>query len=59
MDVEALKDVTDVAAITVTASTFMLWLPPTASILTIAWLGIRIWESDTVQALRKTKKKLK
>jgi hypothetical protein len=31
------------------------WLPPTASILTIVWLGIRIWESETIQCLFNTK----
>jgi hypothetical protein len=27
------------------------WLPPVASIFTIIWLGIRIYESETVQDL--------
>jgi hypothetical protein len=26
-------------------------LPPTASLFTIVWLGIRIYESDTIQKL--------
>jgi hypothetical protein len=29
----------------------MSWLPPVASLFTIVWLGIRIYESDTVQNL--------
>jgi hypothetical protein len=27
------------------------WLPPVASLFTIVWLGLRIYESDTVQKL--------
>ena len=27
------------------------WLPNVLSIVTIAWFGIRIWESDTVRGL--------
>jgi len=27
------------------------WLPPVASLFTIIWMGIRIYESDTVQQL--------
>jgi hypothetical protein len=27
------------------------WLPPTASLLTIVWMALRIYESDTVQKL--------
>jgi hypothetical protein len=27
------------------------WLPPVASLFTIVWLGLRIYESDTVQGL--------
>jgi hypothetical protein len=29
------------------------WLPPIASLFTIVWLGIRIYETDTVQKLIK------
>lgn len=54
MDVDY-KDGIDVAA----ASTGMLalaaWLPPTASLFTIVWLGIRIFETKTVQKLIKRK----
>lgn len=54
MDVDY-KDGIDVAA----ASTGMLalaaWLPPTASLFTIVWLGIRIFETKTVQELIKRK----
>jgi hypothetical protein len=27
------------------------WLPPTASLFTIVWLGIRIYESETIQKI--------
>ncbi len=33
------------------------WLPNVLSIVTIAWFGIRIWESDTVRGLTKRDKK--
>ena len=42
---EETKEVIDIAA----ASTGVL--PPTASLFTIIWLGIRIYESETVQKL--------
>jgi len=31
--------------------TMISWLPPIASLFTIVWLGIRIYESETVQKL--------
>jgi hypothetical protein len=43
------KDVLDVAAGSTAILTMAAWLPPAASLLTIVWLGIRIYESDTVQ----------
>jgi hypothetical protein len=54
--VESTKEMLDVAAAVMSMAA---WLPPTASILTIVWLGIRIYESDTVQSIVKgTKKQL-
>ena len=49
--VETTKEVLDVAAASTAVLSMAAWLPPTASILTILWLGIRIYESDTVQSL--------
>ena len=49
--VETTKEVLDVAAASTAVLSMAAWLPPTASILTILWLGIRIYESDTVQKL--------
>ena len=52
MDAEA-KMVLDGLAVSGTVATMAGWLPPVASLLTIIWLSIRIWESDTVQNLIK------
>jgi hypothetical protein len=49
--VEETKQVLDVAAASTAVFTMAAWLPPTASILTIIWLAIRIYESDTVQGI--------
>lgn len=49
--VEETKQVLDVAAASTAVFTMAAWLPPTASILTIIWLAIRIYESDTVKGL--------
>lgn len=48
---EQTKDILDVAAGSTAVLTMAAWLPPIASLLTIAWLGIRIYESNTVQKL--------
>ena len=45
------KTVADAAAVVTTVGTMMEFLPPLASIFTIIWLGIRIWESPTVQGM--------
>jgi|TARA_Y100000361_G_C10901400_1_gene209252 hypothetical protein len=47
------KQVLDLAAASTGVMSLAAWLPPVASLFTIVWLGIRIWESDTVQNLRK------
>ena len=49
--VESTKEMLDVAAASTAVLSMAAWLPPTASILTILWLGIRIYESDTVQSI--------
>lgn len=48
---EETKQVIDVAAASTGLLSLVAWLPPIASLLTIIWLGIRIYESDTVQAI--------
>jgi len=51
MALETGKDLIDVAAASTGLLSLAAWLPPTASIFTIVWLGIRIWETDTVKKL--------
>jgi len=53
MIAEDAKTVVDGFAVGGTIATLAGWLPPVASLLTILWLSIRIWESDTVQKLIK------
>ena len=50
---EATKDIVDVAAASTGVLSLAAWLPPTASLFTIVWLGIRIYEAPTVQKLLK------
>lgn len=49
--IETTKEVVDVAAASTGILSLAAWLPPVASVFTIVWLGIRIYESDTVQSL--------
>jgi hypothetical protein len=53
--VEETKQVVDVAAASTGILSVTAWLPPVASLFTIIWLGIRIYESDTVQGLLRKK----
>lgn len=48
---EETKQVMDVAAASTGVLSLVAWLPPIASLLTIIWLGLRIYESRTVQGL--------
>jgi hypothetical protein len=47
------KDILDVAAASTGVLSLAAWLPPTASLFTIIWLGIRIYESETCQSIIK------
>ena len=47
------KDIIDYVAAGTGVLSLAQWLPPIASLFTIVWLGIRIFESDTVQKLIK------
>ena len=49
--IEETKEVADVVAASTAILTIGAWLPPIASLFTIVWLGLRIYESDTVQNL--------
>ena len=51
MAIETGKEVLDVAAASTAVMTLAAWLPPIASLFTIVWLGIRIYESDTIQKI--------
>ena len=51
MIAEDAKTVVDGLAVGGTVATLAGWLPPVASLLTIVWLSIRIWESDTIQKM--------
>jgi len=48
---EAVKQVGDIAAITVTVGTILSFLPALAAIFTIIWTGIRIYETATAQRM--------
>lgn len=48
---EETKQVMDIAAASTGVLSLVAWLPPIASLLTIIWLGIRIYESETIQKL--------
>ena len=52
---EEIKEITDVVAASTGILALISWLPPIASLFTIVWLGIRIYESDTVQGIVKIK----
>jgi hypothetical protein len=56
--VEETKQAIDVAAASTALLTMAAWLPPTASLLTIVWMALRIYESDTVQKLVHGEKQL-
>ena len=48
---EAAKHIADGVATVTVLATLNEWLPPLASLLTIIWFAIRIYETDTVQRL--------
>jgi|TARA_B110000902_G_C13955915_1_gene455481 hypothetical protein len=56
-DLEATKDMVDVLAASTGVLSLASYLPPLASLFTIIWLGLRIFESDTVQRLIGRRKK--
>jgi hypothetical protein len=48
---ESVKETIDIVAASTGLLSLVAWLPPAASLFTIVWLGIRIYESDTIQKL--------
>jgi len=61
MDTHDAKTMTDGAAVVIGLGGFMSWFPPIVALigglLTIIWMTIRIWETDTVQRWVKTNAK--
>ena len=45
------KDMLDAVAASTGVLSLVAWLPPVASLFTIVWLGIRIWETKTIKTL--------
>lgn len=45
------KHAIDALSIGVAVATLIQWLPSIAALLTIVWTSIRIYETDTVQAM--------
>jgi hypothetical protein len=56
---EQSKETLDVLAASTGIFSLAAWLPPTASLFTIVWLGIRIYESETVQKIVQSRKNKK
>ena len=46
---EEAKTIVDGVAVSGGIATLAGWLPDITALLTIIWLSLRIWESDTVQ----------
>ena len=46
---EPVKHVIDASAIVTAIATMASWLPSLASLFTILWMAIRIWETKTVR----------
>ena len=55
---ESTKHLLDATSIFTAVGTMLSWLPHLASLFTIVWLGIRIYETKTVQTLVKGKPKV-
>jgi hypothetical protein len=54
---EQSKETLDVLAASTGVLSLAAWLPPVASLFTIVWLGIRIYESKTMQDIVNKKNK--
>jgi hypothetical protein len=55
MMTEETKQVADVAAGGVTVSAFMAWIPEATALLSLIWVCIRIYETNTVRKILGTK----
>ena len=54
---ESTKQVIDVISFGTVLGTISAILPPLSALFTIIWVGIRIWETNTVQELTGRKQK--
>ena len=52
---EQTKLVVDAVSVSTIIATLLSWLPHVAALVSIIWGIIRIWETDTVQKLRRKK----
>jgi|TARA_E500000318_G_C3509613_1_gene191745 hypothetical protein len=50
---ESAKQIVDVVSAGTMLGTLGSLLPPISALFTIVWVGIRIWETETVQSFRK------
>lgn len=46
---DEIKPLFDIASITTVLATLVSILPAISALLSVIWLGIRIWETDTVK----------
>jgi len=53
---EPSKQVLDVASVSVVVASILEWVPEATAILSLIWVALRIWESDTVQRFLGRKK---
>lgn len=51
MMTEEAKQVADIAAGGVTISAFMAWIPEATALLSLVWVCIRIYETNTVRTI--------
>ncbi len=49
---QGIKEIIDALSVSSLIMTLVGWLPAVDSLFTIIWLGVRIWESQTVQNFR-------
>ncbi len=49
---ESAKQIVDVMSVGTMLGTLGAILPPISALFTIIWVGIRIWETETVKGLR-------
>jgi hypothetical protein len=54
---ETVKHIMDALSFMTVLGAMTAWLPPVASLFTIIWMAIRIWETDTVCDLTNRKRK--